>query len=312
MIEPLAARLAEAPFVILDGGLATELERDGCGLDDPLWSARMLLDAPARITRVHARYVAAGVDLLTSASYQATIPGLVAAGRSAAEARVLLARSVELARAAALASDHPPLIAASIGSYGAYLADGSEYRGDDGLEPAALADFHRPRLDALARAGPDLLAFETIPSHREAAAIAELLAASEGPPAWVSFSLQPGPGRPTISDRTALDDAIAPLLGHPRVIAVGVNCVGPSEILPALERLAARAPGLAPIVYPNSGERWEPRGWAGPTTSPASFAALARTWVEAGAKIIGGCCRTGPAHVEALAALRRAMVDLGT
>lgn len=308
MPEALAARLAREPFVILDGGLATELEAQGCDLDDPLWSARILVDAPEQLTRVHRRYADAGADVIASASYQATIAGLVAAGESEASARALLVRSVELVRDAAPEA----LVAASIGSYGAYLADGSEYRGDYGLERARLVAFHRERLEILAGAGPDVIAFETIPDHIEAAAIAELLAATEGPPAWISFSLRPEPGAAVrIADGTALEDAFAPLVGHPRVLAVGVNCVGPSQVRPALERLAARAGDLARIAYPNSGERWEARAWAGATTEPAAFAALARTWLEAGATMIGGCCRTGPAHVAALADLRAELVDPG-
>jgi homocysteine S-methyltransferase len=300
MSDRLDELLAREPFAILDGGLATELEHAGCDLDDPLWSARVLIDAPERIEAVHRSFVEAGADIVTTASYQGTIPGFVARGLSEAQARALLRRTVELARAAA-GSD--TLVAASIGSYGAYLADGSEYRGDYGLDRAALVDFHRPRLDELLAAGPDLLAFETIPSAVEAEAIAELLA-GEGPRAWVSLSLKPAPGL-AISDGTALGEAIRPLLAHPRVAALGVNCLGPEEVLPAVELLAERAPSQAIVVYPNSGERWIAQAWAGEQTEPARFVALARRWIAAGARIVGGCCRTRPAHIAALAELRR-------
>ena len=314
MTSELSERLARAPFLILDGGLATSLEARGCDLDDPLWSAKMLIEAPEQVRSVHRSFAEAGADILTSASYQATIPGLLARGLSEHEARALLRRSVSLAREAASPSDaRAPSIAASIGSYGAYLADGSEYRGDYGLTRAALVEFHRPRLDALQAAQPDVLAFETIPSAREAEAIAELLDEREGPPAWISFSIRDEPAGATagvrISEGVALDEAIAPLRRHPRVLALGVNCLAPARVLPALERLASVAPDLPLIAYPNSGEGWAARAWTGSATEPAHFAALARSWVEAGARIIGGCCRTGPAHIAALAELRDQLVS---
>lgn len=311
MTSVISERLARAPFLILDGGLATQLEACGCNLDDPLWSAKMLIEAPEQVRAVHRSFAEAGADILTSASYQATIPALVARGLSEGEARALLRRSVSLARELADASSTPtPSIAASVGSYGAYLADGSEYRGDYGLSRAELVDFHRPRLEELEAAGPDLLAFETIPSAREAEAIAELLDAREGPPAWISFSIREHAGvRIEISEGVLLEHAIAPLRGHPRVLALGVNCLAPARVLPALELLARTAPDLPLIAYPNSGEGWAERTWTGSATEPAHFAALARTWFEAGARLIGGCCRTGPAHVAALAELRDQLVS---
>jgi homocysteine S-methyltransferase len=297
--------LAREPFAILDGGLATELERDGCVLDDPLWSAKVLLDEPERVLAVHRRYAAAGADILTTASYQATLPGLRARGLDEAQARALLRETVALARAAA--GSHT-LVAASIGSYGAYLADGSEYRGDYRLDRRALVEFHRTRVEELSAAAPDLLAFETIPSAVEAEAIAELLEAGSGPRAWISFSLRPAPDSSEpihISDGTPLARAIAPLRGHPRVAALGINCVGPAEVLPALELLARETDGLPLIAYPNSGERWHARAWAGAQTDPDAFIVLARSWLVASARVIGGCCRTRPEHIAALARLRR-------
>ncbi len=299
MPDRLDALLAREPFAILDGGFATELERDGCVLDDPLWSAKLLLEAPERVRAVHERYARAGADILTTSSYQATLPGLRARGLNDAQGRSLLRHSVDLARAAG--GPHT-LVAASIGSYGAYLADGSEYRGDYGLDRRALVEFHRWRLDELAAAGPDLLAFETIPSAIEAEAIAELLEGDSGPRAWVSFSLRPGELR--ISDGTPLARAIAPLRRHARIAAVGVNCIGPAEVLPALELLAGELGDLPRIAYPNSGEHWRDRTWTGLGTDPQSFVALARSWLAAGARVIGGCCRTRPEHVAALSQMR--------
>jgi homocysteine S-methyltransferase len=308
MADRLAALLAREPFAILDGGLATQLEARGCDLDDPLWSARVLLDAPEPIVAVHRAYLDAGAEILTTASYQATIPGLVARGCSEAEARSLLRETVALARRAIreAGDGHAALVAASIGSYGAYLADGSEFRGDYGIAHADLVAFHRERLVELSAAGPDLLAFETIPSALEAAAIAELLRASSGPRAWVSFSLRAGEDpTPRISDGTPLADAVAPLLDHPRVAALGVNCVRPEWVQPALAALAVVAPGVLLVAYPNAGERWVDGGWVDPATPLVEFTELAQTWLRSGARMLGGCCRTGPAHIKALARLRR-------
>jgi homocysteine S-methyltransferase len=294
--------LARETFAILDGGLATELERDGCVLDDPLWSAKILLDAPERVLAVHRRYAEAGADILTTASYQATLPGLRARGLDELQARALLHQTVALARAAGGPST---LVAASIGSYGAYLADGSEYRGDYLLDRGALVEFHRPRFEALVAAAPELLAFETIPSVIEAEAIADLLDTNPTPRAWVSFSLRADDREQVrISDGTPLARAIAPLLGHSRIAALGINCVGPTEVLPALELLARETDGLPLIAYPNSGERWLARAWAGNRTEPDELVALARRWLAAGARVIGGCCRTRPEHIAALARLR--------
>jgi homocysteine S-methyltransferase len=303
MPDRLDELLAREPFAILDGGFATELERDGCVLDDPLWSAKVLLEAPERVLAVHRRYVRAGADILTTSSYQATLPGLLARGLDEAQARALLRETVTLARAAAGPST---LVAASIGSYGAYLADGSEYRGDYSLDRRALVEFHRPRVHELVAAAPDLLAFETIPSAVEAEAIGELLSDGSGPRAWVSFSLRPsGADEVQISDGTPLVRAIAPLRGHPRVAALGLNCVGPTEVMPALAVLRRELDDLPLIAYPNSGERWHARAWAGAMTHPDEFVALARRWYAAGARVMGGCCRTRPEHIAALARLRQ-------
>lgn len=303
MSNRLRELLLREPFAILDGGLATELERDGWTLDDSLWSAKVLLEQPERVRAVHRRFVEAGADVITTSSYQATIPALLARGQTEVQAHALLRHSVTLARSAA---NTDTLVAASIGSYGACLADGSEYRGDYGLDRSALVAFHASRVAVLSEAGPDLLAFETIPSAIEAAAIAELLDADSGPRAWVSFSLRPGPGL-AISDGSPLREAAAPLLGHPRIAAIGVNCVGPREVLPAVEALVtltSPVPDVAIIAYPNSGERWIEQAWTGPQTELEVFTELARRWINAGAGVIGGCCRTGPSHVRALAQLR--------
>ena len=151
--------------VVLDGGLATELEFRGHDLTDRLWSARLLVTDPGAIEAVHLDYFRAGAQVATTASYQATIPGFVAAGLDRAAALHAIATSVEVARRArdayaAEANVDPAglLVAGSVGPYGAMLADGAEYRGDYDPGRGVLRDLHAPRMEALLEAGADLLA----------------------------------------------------------------------------------------------------------------------------------------------------------
>ena len=300
--------LARRGAAVLDGGLATELESRGLALDGPLWSARALIDAPAIVAAVHRDYLEAGADVIETSTYQATIPGLVARGLSAREARRVLLSGVVLAcRERDAFWEHStkdgvrarPLVAASIGSYGAFLADGSEYRGDYGLDVDALAAWHRPRLRILEEGGPDLVAFETIPSLVEAGAIVRLLAETDGPPAWISFQAR---SADALADGAALDAAAALAERCPRVVAVGVNCVAPALVAPLLARCAS-ATEKPLVAYPNRGDVWDAasRGWIGAGAQPA-FGELAPAWRAAGAQLIGGCCRTTPADIRAIVA----------
>lgn len=290
-MNPLAARLATRPVLVADGGLATCLESKGCTLDETLWSAAALADAPDIVAAVHRDYAAAGADIITTATYQATVAGLVRHGLSAAHARALIRGAGALARDAV---GDGPLVAGSVGPYGAYLANGAEYRGDYGLSDAALADFHRERLADIAH-GVDLLACETIPSLAEARALGQLLP-DVGVPAWVSLSVRDD-GH--CSHGEPIEDCVAVLAECEVVVAVGVNCFDPAWAQALVERIAA-ATSLPIVVYPNSGERFEGGGWQGPTTTDGDLVAAAAGWHAAGARIIGGCCRTGPAEIAAL------------
>lgn len=297
----LAAAVAHAP-VILDGGLSTQLEARGHDLSDSLWSARLLLDDPDEVRAAHADFFAAGAQVATTASYQVSESGFLAAGRSAHEARVALRRSVIVAReaadAATAADGIPRWVAGSVGPYGATLADGSEYRGDDGLTVDELRAWHRPRLEALAAAGPDALAVETIPSAREAEALCRELAAI-GLPFWLSVTPAAGQTR----DGGSLADAFAAAAATPGVLALGANCCDPHEfeaVARAVDSSRAGGSGIPVIFYPNSGEVWDAaaRMWRGaPTVS-----GLASDWVAAGARLVGGCCRVTPAQIHAMAA----------
>jgi homocysteine S-methyltransferase len=291
---------AEDTVFVADGGVATELEARGHDLSDPLWSARMLVDAPGEITAVHTAFFRAGATIATTASYQASFEAFAARGIGRDQTVRLLRRSVELAadaRADIDAAGAGPRrwIAASVGPYGAALADGSEYRGRYGLSVAHLQAWHRPRLEVLADAGADVLALETIPDVDEAEAVVNVVR-SLGVPAWLSYTidgLRTRAGQP-------LADAFAVATGVPEIVAVGVNCCAPADVLPAIG--PALVTGKPVIVYPNSGERWDParRAWVG----PAQFSPqLAARWVAAGARVVGGCCRVRPADIAALAAM---------
>jgi homocysteine S-methyltransferase len=287
---------------ILDGGLATELEARGHDLSDRLWSARLLATDPASIEDVHLAYYRAGAEVATTASYQASIEGFAAVGLDRDAALGFIALSVELAArareryTAEAGLDRPLLVAGSVGPYGAMLADGSEYRGDYDPGRAALIDFHRPRIEALVEAGADLLAFETIPTVREAEVLVGLLDEVDVR-AWLSYSCRDGAS-------TSAGEPIAEAMAvgaHPRIVAVGVNCTAPRH-LPALLDAARRATDQPLIAYPNGGDRWDPvaRRWVADDGGTYAAAAVA-SWVDVGATWLGGCCGTGPSEIAALA-----------
>jgi homocysteine S-methyltransferase len=286
---------------VLDGGFATELERRGHDLSDDLWSARLLRDDPDEIVATHLAFFRAGADVATTASYQASVDGFVRHGMSRAAAERLLRDSVRLARIAAgraeAADGVPRLVAASIGPYGAVLADGSEYHGDYGVSDDFLRDFHRARLEILLSADPDLLAIETIPSEQEAAMLLEVLVDLRPPvPAWLSLSCADAATTRRGDDvRAAFDLA----RDHPGVIAVGVNCTAPEHI-GRLVAAAVEVTGKPGIAYPNSGEGWDAatRSWTG--TGAGIDAGLVREWVDAGAAYVGGCCRVGSGDISRL------------
>lgn len=289
----LLSLLTSRPLVV-DGGLGTLLTDRGADVTAPLWSAQTLLEQPDAILAAHRDYFEAGADVAVTASYQVSESGFAAAGRDAREARRMLARSVELAARARDEAGHG-WVAASIGPYGASLADGSEYRGDDGLDVAELRAWHHDRLRLLADAGADLIAVETIPSLREVEALVLELEGA-GIRAWVSVT----PDGERLRTGEPLADAFGLAAASADVIAVGVNCCPPEQVRGAVE--IARSVTDKPVVaYPNSGEAWDAvaRTWHG----TAGFdVGLVRSWRDAGANLIGGCCRTGPADIAAIAA----------
>lgn len=293
--------------MILDGAFATELEKRGCDLNNSLWSAKVLMESPEIIGEVHTDYFNAGADCVITASYQASVEGFRRHGLSETEALVLIGKSVEIAvnardRFWASCTQHTlrpkPIVAASVGPYGAFLADGSEYRGDYDVSEEDLIAFHYSRMKALIEAGADILACETIPCMMEARALIRLLQEEfPGRSAWVSFSAKDGKH---ISNGELIADCAKELESYAQLAAIGVNCTAPQYIASLIHEIKGHCTKPV-IVYPNSGESYEAgtKTWGG-SHCEGSFSSHAQHWFEEGARIIGGCCRTSPEDIRAI------------
>lgn len=315
---------------VLDGGLATELEKRGHDISGKLWSAQVLLEDPGAIEQLHYDYLKAGADIIITSSYQLTFQGMKEAGYTHEQAEDALQRSVLVAVNARdrylaelhedLTEDRKPLIAASIGPYGAYLADGSEYTGDySALDQSSyqdfirrLMEFHEARIQLLQTSRADLIAMETIPNADEGEALMCLLQKYPQIPAWISFACK---DNRHVVDGGELEMECFECSVVENLVAIGANCSAPSTILGLVNASSSRCSQpknavsdrtTAIVVYPNSGEGWDAatRCWVGENDAE-HFAEHAREWIKAGANIIGGCCRTGPEHIAQL----RALVD---
>lgn len=301
--SPFDPILQSQGFVMLDGGLASELEFRGAILDDALWSAKVLLESADSIRQLHLDYFQAGADVAISASYQATYEGLAKKGLGKAASELVFQQSIVLAQEASQQFSQQsgrkekglwPLVAASIGPYGAFLADGSEYRGDYGLSKQALVAFHRNRLQKLLSFQPDLLAVETIPCLLEAEAIIELLRETPSKTAYLSFSCR---DEQHLSSEEPFAAAVALANTCPQLIAVGINCTAPQLISPLL-RTVQDSSALPFLVYPNKGESWDAKQKCWLPTSPSfSIHDQLEHWYELGVRIFGGCCRVRPADI---------------
>jgi homocysteine S-methyltransferase len=309
--EQFQRLLEEQATLILDGGLATALEALGYDLADPLWSARILLEDPEAIQRVHGDYLAAGADCIITSSYQASIQGFQARGLDEAKATELIQLSSELAVEARdsfwsveenRAGRLRPLVAASVGPYGAALADGSEYSGDYGVTDDTLYEFHASRWRLLAGGPSDLIACETIPSAQEAAVLLQLLGESSEIRAWMSFSCRDGE---RIHDGSEIREVLERCDSTAALVAVGINCTAPEHV-PSLIRNARAATTKPIVVYPNSGELFDARSkrWR-ESPSPVDWAIEAKRWRDLGASAVGGCCRVG---CEEIAVIRASLV----
>jgi homocysteine S-methyltransferase len=312
-MNPIAERLTSQPVIVLDGALATELERRGADLRDPLWSAKCLIESPDIIRAVHMDYFKAGADVATTATYQATFEGFGRRGIDRAHAERLMRGAVALATAARdefwsepsnRRSRSRPLVAASVGPYGAMLADGSEYRGRYAVSDRELAEFHRPRLQVLAGSGADLIACETLPCLREAAVLARLLEDFPSVHAWISFSCTDGAHN---SQGEEIADCAAALRDHDRLSALGVNCTSPGYVAELLARMQEQADKPL-LVYPNSGETYDAgtKQWSGGARR-LRLSEQVRQWYRAGARLIGGCCRSTPDDIREIFEQTRSM-----
>jgi len=294
---------------VLDGGMASELEFSGADIRGPLWSAHVLEDTPEKVIAVHRDYLEAGVDILLTASYQVSRKGYGEFGLTPDRADLALLRSVQLAQNArdefvARNPGRKVLIAASLGPYGAALHDGSEYTGVYDCSFEELVRFHRERIAVLAESDADILAFETLPSLGEARAVGEALEPWPNLAVWFCFNA-PEHRAPhlQVAHGELLRHCAGAAASFPQTIAVGINCTEPKWISALIPEL--RAASEKPIIlYPNSGEGWDAEGrrWTG-CSDPGDFGRRAREWYGAGAQIIGGCCRTRPAHIRQVADL---------
>lgn len=289
--------------LLLDGGLSNELERQGCDLNQKLWSAKLLESNPEAIILAHLSYLESGAQCIITSSYQATLPGFMEIGYDKSAASALILKSVQLGEEARnrFLSLNPhaskPLIAASIGPYGAYLADGSEYRGDYAISDQELKDFHEPRINLLDSSNADILACETIPSFREAQVLSEILETTKKP-AWISFSCKDDKH---ISDGTPIDKCAALFAHHPTVFAVGVNCTSPKFISDLIQSIKTKSGNKKIVVYPNSGATYhaDSKTWSS-LSNLSSCEVMAKEWINLGADIVGGCCGIGPQQIKAM------------
>jgi len=288
---------------VIDGGLASELEYLGARIDGPLWSAHVLEDEPEKVAAVHRAYIRAGSQCIATCSYQVSRMGYAEVGLTAERTDAALLRSVALAHA--VVAEFPErrvLVAGSLGPYGAALHNGGEYTGNYNCSYDGLVRFHRERIEVFARAAgeqrPDLLAFETFPSLEEVRAVGEALAPWPELQAWFSFSCR---DQKHISHGEPLAECAAAVAAFPQTVAIGVNCVPPSWV-PSLIEVLRKGSNKPVLVYPNSGEGWDAEGrcWIG-KTDPTEFGVGAAEWFAAGAQIVGGCCRTRPAHIHEVA-----------
>lgn len=303
MLQKFETRLQQPTPVVLDGGLATQLETQGCDLNNPLWSASLLQSNPDAIVAAHSAFLKAGAECILTASYQASREGFAIAGIDSDTADQLMLRSVELAHQALNDNSSTALVAASLGPYGAMLHDGSEYSGDYRVSTTVLRDFHESRIALFDTANVDVLALETVPSLQEAEVLATLLRQT-GTPSWVSFSCK---DEAHISDGTTIEDAVRLFANHPKVCAIGINCTAPEFAVSLIRKIHRALPHKAIIAYPNSGEIYtaDNNSWAG-EADVDGFATEARHWIASGASIVGGCCRVSPRQIAAMAAAVRA------
>ncbi len=293
--------------IILDGGLSNVLESMGCDLNHPLWTAKLIETHPDLLIKTHLLYLEAGARIISSAGYQASMEGYLSLGKTKEEAAELIADSLDLVLKAKHLfiekhrPDYPVQVAASMGPYGAFLADGSEYSGDYKISDRELTTFHQSRIEIYESKEADYFAFETIPSFQEAKVLSKLLSKCLTP-SWVSFSCK---NDAQLNDGTPISEAISLFSEHPTIYALGVNCSAPKYMSGIIALIKKHAPQKKIIIYPNSGEVYhaDSKTWSG-ISDPLVFEKMALEWYKNGAHIIGGCCRIGPEHIAKLSSVK--------
>ncbi len=295
--------LKEKDFIINDGAAGTHLESFNCDLNHKLWTAKILKEQPNLIKQVHLDYFEAGADCGMSVSYQATIKGLMENGSSEEEACEIIKSSITILNEArdewyeksgkALGRPYP-LISGAVGPYGAYLANGAEYRGDYEIDKEFLINFHKKRMTILWEAGADLLAIETIPNIQEAIILAEI-AEEIGAKCWLTFSCK---NYTDISDGTPIKDAVKMIEKFSSIVSVGVNCTAPKYISNLIDEIKKSSDKYI-TIYANSGEKYDPitKTWDG-SKDGKRYVDYAVEWKEKGATLIGGCCGTTPKEIK--------------
>lgn len=287
--------------VILDGGLSTALEELGVDISGPLWTARAVVESRDELSAAHRSFAQAGADYVTTASYQCGVEHFESLGLSALQARKALLSTTSIARTGL--GEMTTRVAASVGPYGASLADGSEYTGQYRSLFSAVEEYHRGKLDVLRESNPDAFAVETQLLADEVRVIALRLVALGSPPAWFSFGFR---DEETTYGGDSLHQVVDAVIDYPNLIGVGVNCTPPHLVTPILRRLSEYAPDIPLLAYPNHGGDWDvaTRTWSKPTESVFGSEQIEQ-WILAGARYVGGCCGIGPAEIAHLAHLVR-------
>lgn len=279
---------------VLDGGLSFPLEEKKIRMNTNLWTAELLISKPELIREVHINYIDSGAKIITTSSYQASFKSLKKRGYSEIQSKNIILKSVEIVEEIKKNYNNKIIIAASIGPYGSYLADGSEYVGNYDINEETFFDFYKKKVDLLDSSSADVLAFETIPSYKEAKVISKILKETKKQ-SWISFSCK---NQKEISDGTKLEKCCEYLNNHSKIFGVGVNCTSPKYISKLISILKRKLKNKKIIIYPNSGEIYDGKNknWIG--NSNITFESYIDEWLNLGVDILGGCCRVGTKEIK--------------
>ncbi len=290
--------------LILDGALGTQMQNHGFNINDSLWSAKFLDENPNAIKLVHKEYLEAGADCIITSSYQASLEGFLEKGFSEEKADHLISSSIKIAKdtrdefwESYKNSDRlKPLVAASIGPYGAYLANGAEYSGAYEISEKKLSSFHKRRLDTIMKMSPDIIACETIPLFSEIKILSKLLEKYKTTTSWLCLSAK---NESLTNAGDDVEEVISWLNAQKHIDAIGVNCTAPQYISTLVKKIKKLSDKLI-VIYPNGGSAYNPitKLWESSLTNSEEFAKMAYLWNSLGANIIGGCCETTPKEIK--------------